>query len=71
MVGMGTLLMAMEEGIMVEGTDLDIILDIGHQTTDHPIDLDLHILPQDQDDQQLYLQIDHLPDDLQPCHHDL
>ena len=75
MVGMGTPLMAMVEGIMVEGTDLDIILDtevdIGHQTTNHPIDLDLQILPQDQDDQRLYLQIDHQPDGLQRGRHDL
>ncbi len=75
MVGMGIPLMAMVEGIMVEGTDLDIVLgtevDIGHQTTNHPIDLDLQILPQDQDDQRLYLQIDHQPDDLQRGRHDL
>ena len=76
MVGMGTPLMAMVEGIMVEDTEVDIIVldtevDIGHQTTDHPIDLDLQILPQDQDDQRLYLQIDHLQVDLQRGRHDL
>ena len=83
MVGMGTPLMAMVEGIMVEDTEVDIIVlgtevdivldtevDIGHQTTDHPIDLDLQILPQDQDDQRLYLQIDHLQVDLQRGRHD-
>ena len=62
-----TMDMDMEVDIIVLDTDLDI----GHQTTDHPIDPDLQILPQDQDDQRLYLQIDHQPDDLQRGRHDL
>jgi len=67
MAAMDTLTMGMEVDIIVLGTDLDI----GHQTTDQAIDPDLQILPQDQDDQRLYLQIDHLQEDHQLCHHDL
>ena len=73
MVGMGTLLMAMAEGII--GEDLieeDIIEEeIGHQTTDLQtdptdqadlIDRDLQTLSQDQ--------ADHQPGGLQRCRHD-
>ena len=67
MADMGTLLMAMVEDIIEE----DIMVEeIGHQTTDQAINLDLRILPQDQDDQRLYLQIDHLRVDLQRGRHD-
>ena len=66
MAAMDILTMGTEVDIIVLGTEVDI----GHQTTDHPIDLGLCILPQDQDDQRLYLQIDHLQVDLQRGRHD-